>query len=310
MSVAPVIYIFFNRPEITRRSFSVIRKARPSRLFLISDGPRAQRPDDAERCRQARAIVEEMIDWPCEVTRDYATENMGCGRRLSSGLTHAFAQLGEGIVLEDDILPHPDFFPFCTEQLARHRSNPKIHSIGGFSPLGRYSPADGATVPTLHNSIWGWASWQRSWSDYRFDLSLWNDPAVRDRLRAFCQDDLLFQHYAQGFDKTASGELDTWDYQWTFCMMLQQRHAVVSSTNLVENIGFIHDSTHTHTIEPWLKGLRAHPVFRAKKERTVDQPDRTHDRLYNLVVMTDSLWKIRLARAAARWPAFRPLLAR
>ncbi|MBC8010407.1 MAG: glycosyltransferase family 2 protein, partial [Burkholderiales bacterium] len=126
---SPVIYIFFNRPELTRRTFAAVREQRPSRLYLIADGPRPGHATDAVRCAETRAIIDELLDWNCEVTRDYSAKNLGCGRRLSSGLTAAFALLGEAIVLEDDILPHPDFFAFCDAQLAAHRHDPHIHAI-------------------------------------------------------------------------------------------------------------------------------------------------------------------------------------
>lgn len=295
---APVIYIFFNRPDIVRRTFPSIRAQQPRRLYLMADGPRASRAGEAERCRETRAVVEQLIDWECEVTRDYSEVNLGCGRRLSSGLTAAFEKLGEAIVLEDDILPHPDFFGFCQRQLSLHRDNPRIHSVGGFNPLGRYRPREMAVVPTRHNSIWGWASWQRAWKDYRFDLGEWSDPALRERLRLELGDDLLFQHYAHGLDRTVRGELDTWDYQWTLAMLRERRHALATTSNFIENIGFVGDATHTHAPEPWLAGLRTYPAVPDAPTPACDAPDCTHDRLYNTVIMSGSALKIRLARAA------------
>jgi hypothetical protein len=307
---APIIYVFFNRPDVTRQTFARIRAVRPAKLHLISDGPRATKAGEAERCNQCREIVASMIDWPCEVTRDYAESNLGCGKRLSSGLTRAFAELGEGIVLEDDVLPHPDFFPFCASLLAEHRNNPQIHSIGGFNPLDRYAPKDGPTVPTMFNSIWGWASWQRSWQDYRFDISEWKDPSVQAQLRQNTGDDLIFQQYAHGLQKTATGELDSWDYQWTFAMLRHKRHALASATNFIENVGFSGDATHTHTPEPWLRGLRSHAATTTTSTRDFRAPDRTHDHLYGQVLMSGSPAKISLARLAARWTFFRRFLIR
>lgn len=306
----PVIYILFNRPDVTRLTFAEVRKQRPTHLHLIADGPRASRPADTERCEETRTIVENMIDWPCEVTRDYSVENLGCGRRLSSGLTAAFEQLGEAIVLEDDILPHPDFFPFCETMLKQHRSDPLIHSIGGFNPLRRYAPSQGPAVATMFNSIWGWASWQRSWKDYDFSMKGWDDAAVQSQLRVNTGDDLLYQHYADGIRKTGSGQLDTWDYQWTFAMLRHGRHAIASTTNFIENIGFAGDATHTHAPEPWLKGLRSLPAVPTSAARDLTRPDRRHDRLYSQVVMSGSPLRIALARFAARHPALGRLVAR
>jgi hypothetical protein len=308
MYAKPVIYIFFNRPDLIRRTFSRIRDIKPRRLYLIADGPRPDRADDAGNCAAARAVVEDMIDWDCETTRDYASENLGCGRRLSSGLTAAFELLGEAVVLEDDVLPHPDFFPFCAAQLDLHRDNPRIHAVTGFNPLIRYQPSQGPAVPTIFNSIWGWASWQRSWTDYRFDLSAWKHPGTKQRIRRHVGSDLIYQRFAGQFDGMVRHGIDTWDYQWAFAMLARERYAVVSSVNLIENIGFGPGATHTVAPEPYLAGLHTHRVSTRPQQRPLERPDRLHDRLYAEVIMTDSRWKIIGARLAARAPFLRHLL--
>lgn len=305
----PVIYIFFNRPDVTRRTFAVIRAQRPRQLYLIADGPRPDRPAESDRCRETRGIVESMIDWECEVTRDYSEINLGCGRRLSSGLTTAFALLGEAIVLEDDILPHADFFPFCAAQLALHRENPLIHAICGFNPLNRYQPRRGPAVASLQNSIWGWASWHRKWADYRFDLSAWQDPLVEAAIRAYVADDLTFSFYRHGFDETASGRLDTWDFQWSLAMLQQRRHVVMSTVNFVENIGFDGDATHTLRRPAWFAGLRTGRAISAPQQHDLSAPDRRHDRLYNFVTLSGASTRIVAARLAARSAFLTRLLA-
>lgn len=302
MPCPPIIYIFFNRPDVTRRTFAAIKKMRPRQLYLIADGPRPSKAGDTEKCRETRAIVEGMLDWDCDITRDYTDENLGCGRRLSSGLTSAFATLGEAIVLEDDILPHPDFFPFCSEMLARYRDEPHVHAINGFNPLARYAPSQGAFVPSVFNCIWGWASWQRAWRDYRFDLSEWGSPEAKERVRRHVASELIHQHYAQNFDEMLNEGVDTWDFQWSFTMLNRQRLALASSVNLVENIGFSADATHTTSADPYFRHLRTYPAVPTARERSVSAPDRLHDKLYAEVILSPSQRKISLVRLASRSP--------
>ncbi len=116
----PVALIVFNRPETTRRVFAAIAAARPARLLLIADGPRTDRPGEVERCDEVRKIVTS-VDWPCEVLTNFAEENMGCRRRVVSGLNWVFSQVEEAIILEDDCVPDASFFPFCAEMLERYR---------------------------------------------------------------------------------------------------------------------------------------------------------------------------------------------
>lgn len=303
----PVVYIFFNRPDTVQKTFPAIRAQRPTRLHLIADGPRPTRDTDRERCQQARQLVESMIDWKCEVTRDFSDVNLGCGKRLSSGLTRAFAELGEAIILEDDILPHPDFFAFCTRHLELYRNEPKVHSICGFNPIGQYLPRRAAAVPTVFNNIWGWASWQRAWRDYHFDLPDWEKPETRDQIRRFLGSDLVYNWHAHDFEKLNQG-IDTWDFQWTYTMLRLQRVALVTSTNFVQNVGFAADATHTQSPEPYIDGLRVYSAVAPDRQPSSLEPDRLHDKLYSEVILSPSKWKIGVARAAARSPLLQRLL--
>jgi hypothetical protein len=306
---SPVIYVFFNRPEITLRTFSALRLQRPPRLHLIADGPRPERPGEAARCRATRTIVEDLLDWDCDVTRDYAEANLGCGRRLASGLTDAFAQLGEAIVLEDDILPHPDFFPFCDAMLAAYRDDPHIHSISGFQPLGRYAPAHGPVVPSTFNWIWGWASWQRAWQDYRFDLrAAWHDPQVREDIRAYLGNALNFQGHQRNFDGLINDHVDTWDFQWSFALLAHRRVTLASSVNLIDNLGFAADATHTVRPELYQRSLRVYPTVPTARRRATAGPDRLHDKLFGEVIHGRSRCHIARLRLLARFPGLARLL--
>lgn len=126
----PVAFLVFNRPDTTIRVFEEIRRARPPKLLVVADGARADRPGEAEKCAQVRAIVEQ-VDWECGVLKNYADDNMGCKRRISSGLDWVFANVEEAIILEDDCLPHPSFFRFCEELLRRYRDDERVMMISG-----------------------------------------------------------------------------------------------------------------------------------------------------------------------------------
>ncbi len=296
----PIIYIFFNRPAVTARTFAVIRALQPRRLYLIADGPRPGHRTDTQRCLFTRSLVEQMLTWPCEVHHDYSPVNLGAGRRIATGLTAAFALLGEAIVLEDDILPHPDFFPFCAAMLARHRADPGVHGISGFNPVGRFLPRESRAVTTLTHITWGWASWQRAWRDYRGASEGWDDPAGRERIRAYLNNDLYFGALAAGLQAVADRTVDAWDYQWVFTMLWHRRHAIVSATNLVTNLGFNPDSTHTRTAPVFIDGLAAHALPASGEARINSTADRLFDRVAWQVMLDGSRGKIALLRLLSR----------
>jgi hypothetical protein len=143
----PVVYIFFNRPELIQKTFPAIRAQKPRQLYLVADGPRANKPLDRDRCAHARALIDSMVDWECEVVRDYSAVNLGSGKRIASGLTSALERFGEAIIIEDDILPHADFFAFCSEMLERYRDVPQVHGISGYNPIGQYLPRERGAIP-------------------------------------------------------------------------------------------------------------------------------------------------------------------
>jgi hypothetical protein len=239
-----VAFLVFNRPQTTARVWESIRQARPPKLLIVADGPRADRAGEAERCADVRAICER-VDWPCDVLRNYADSNLGCRRRVSSGLDWVFETVEEAIILEDDCLPHPTFFPYCRELLARYRDDERIMLISG----DNFQPGPPRTEYSYYFSryphIWGWASWRRAWRQYDVNISLW--PTVRDGrwLLDILQNRRSVEYWSTVFDRIAQNQLDTWDYQVTFACFCQHMLTIIPRQNLVSNIGFSSDATHT-----------------------------------------------------------------
>ncbi len=240
----PVAFLIFNRPETTARVFAEIARARPPQLLIVADGPRPDRRRDAEQCAAARALVEQ-IDWDCQVLRNYADSNLGCKRRVSSGLDWVFQNVEEAIVLEDDCLPHPSFFRYCQELLERYRHDSQVMQICGFNAVHDKQRTPYSYYFSRFGPIWGWASWRRAWKYYDVEMKLW--PTVKeDRAhRWFCDSDQEVTWRLDLYDRIYRGELDTWDFQWGFAKMVRSGLSVVPHGNLIINLGFGGDSTHT-----------------------------------------------------------------
>ena len=126
----PIAFMIFNRPYLTEAVFEVIAQVKPSKLLVVADGPRADRLGETERCAEARAIID-CIDWECEVLKNYSDVNLGCKRRVSSGLDWVFDNVEEAIILENDRLPHPNFVRFFEELLEKYRDDERIAQISG-----------------------------------------------------------------------------------------------------------------------------------------------------------------------------------
>jgi hypothetical protein len=233
----PVAFLVFNRPDTTARVFEAIRAARPPRLLVVADGPRPDRPGEEERCRETRALLQR-VDWPCQVETCFSEVNLGCRRRLGSGLDWVFERAEEAIVLEDDCLPHPTFFRFCEELLARHRDDPRVMVVSGTSyHFGRrYGPE--SYLGSLYPHVWGWASWRRAWR--RYDVAMAGWPALRDSpaWRELHPRALVRAFWTRMFDATLADRNDTWDYQLAFAVQAHRALSLTPAVNLVQNIGF------------------------------------------------------------------------
>lgn len=250
----PVAFIIFNRPDTTARVFEAIRQAKPPLLLIIADGARASKLGEAEKCAATRAVIDG-IDWDCEVRTNYSDVNLGCKRRVSSGIDWVFEQVEEAIILEDDCLPHPTFFGYCEELLDKYKDDTRIMSISGINfQFGRKRNSDSYYF-SRYNHVWGWATWKRAWKHYDVDLELWN--IVRDGgwLDDILGDNSIVRKWQETFQSVYDGKVDTWDYQWVFACWIQSGMTILPNVNLISNIGFGIDATHTVNISDELANL-------------------------------------------------------
>ena len=246
MTASPVAYIIFNRPRHTRETFAVIREQRPPKLFIIADGPRTGHPTDAENCRLVREIVE-LIDWPCEVHRNFAERNLGCMRRVSSGLDWVFSQVDRAIIIEDDCVPNPDFFVFCDALLDRYENDPRVWVVTGNNFQDGTRRGNASYYFSKYNHCWGWATWRRAWEHYQVDMPYWSEWKHTADWRRKTPDPVERSVWSAIFDRMHRGEIDTWDYQWTACVWRHGGLTATPNVNLVTNIGFGPEATHTVT---------------------------------------------------------------
>jgi hypothetical protein len=243
-----VALIIFNRPEHTERVFEVIRQAKPSKLFVIADGPRPDRPGESEKCAAARAIIDR-VDWHCEVLKNFSDTNLTCGVRVSTGISWVFNHVEEAIILEDDCVPHASFFPFCSEMLERYRDDKRVMHISGnnfWSNKYQLGHSYGFSRYTLS---WGWATWRRAWQHHDLHIQSWPEAKRHQLLKSILGDDHAVKNWTNIFQRQINDNYDTWDYQWTLACWLQHGLSIIPNVNLVSNIGFGTDATHTFSHE-------------------------------------------------------------
>jgi len=256
MLTTPVVMMFQRRAELLRQVFEQVSTVRPQQLFLIADGPR--NASEEKGCREARAVVEQ-IDWPCQVHRLYSDENLGVRRRISSGLDWVFARVERAIILEDDCLPDASFFTFTHELLEHYHADERIFGIAGSNnQLGRRRSAHSYYFSN-YCGIWGWATWRRAWQHYDVDMHAWRDHGEK-LLNDVCETESERRYWRWIFDNVADGHMDTWDYQLLLAMWQQQSLFVIPEVNLISNLGFGADSTHTRRKRSRLANIPRTPI--------------------------------------------------
>lgn len=245
----PVCLIIFRRPDCTRRLLDKLAEIRPRRLFVVADGPRQDHPDDIEACAETRRMIDR-IDWPCEVVRNYSDTNMGCGIRPSSGINWLFEQVDEAIILEDDCIPEPSFFRFCAELLARYRDDHRVMHISGCTYRREDAPTDKSYYFSRAPGCWGWATWRRAWKHYDNTVRSWPEFRHGPLLMDFLRNESKVNEYTAALEEAYSrnGACSFWDYQWGFTCFVNSGLSVYPRCNLISNVGF--GSNATHTLDP------------------------------------------------------------
>lgn len=241
-----VLFLVFNRPDTTRQVFEAIRQAQPPRLYIAADGPRVNRVGEQEICDEVRKIATS-VDWNCEVKTLFREKNLGCKIGVSSGIDWYFDNEEEGIILEDDVLPLPTFFPYCDELLKRYRNDERVGVISGSNMISkRFIPKESYFF-SRYNHVWGWATWRRAWQYYDVNMQAWSEWRDNGGLASISDNNKLFESYWTAiFDNTSNGGINTWDYQWTFTCWYHGLVTALSAHNQTYNLGFgIPDAVHT-----------------------------------------------------------------
>lgn len=251
----PVLFLIFKRPDLTRQVFQQIKKAKPFQLFVAADGPRQDKAGEAALCQETRELVLQNIDWPCEVKTLFREKNVGCRVAVSEAVSWFFEHVEEGIILEDDCLPHQTFFSFCSEILNRYKDDEKIFHISGnnyqFSMIG-----NGSYYLSRIPHIWGWATWRRAWKHFDVNITTFNE---RNKIAYFNNPEINC-YWLQNFSRVKKGPADEWSFQWAFALFLNKGFVIQPQYNLVRNIGFDERSYRTSSSWHYLAQLKTYPV--------------------------------------------------
>jgi len=303
----PVSVFFYRRPDHLRQVMAKVREARPAILFGISDGSKPRKESIRRGVEESRKVFREMIDWPCQWELLERESNLGSYLSVSGGLDWVFDRVGETIVLEDDTVPDPSFFRFTAELLKKYREDSKVGAVCGNNyDDSRDWPGEASYRFTRYHHSWGWGTWKRAWQYFdREEKLLAEVPRIKKEnwMKLSLRE---WAYWERCFQRTYARKLDAWDYRWTLSLWKQQMICIIPRVNLVKNIGF--DAQATHTVERDFADLAMHitqeisfPLVELKRKKINTQMDelvfRNH---YRKLEGRRNLWK-KISDRIYRW---------
>lgn len=243
MLQTPVLFIIFNRIDTAQQVFNVIRQVQPTKLYIACDGPREAIPEEKVACSQTKSITQQ-IDWPCEVHTNFLEQNEGPSKAPFRFIKWFFEQEEQGIILEHDCLPHPDFFTYCEILLNKYKENKQIGAISGPNFIPSVNASNSYTF-SIYNHIWGWATWKRTIEQYTLDFSDFSSNEFKSLTYQYFDTHKERAYWQTIFRQIKKGKIPTWDYYLTFCLWRHHLYSISPNKNLVSNIGFGSEAVNT-----------------------------------------------------------------
>jgi len=285
MFETPILLITFNRPDLTKRVFDMIRNQKPHYLFIFQDGAREENIPDIEKCAAVRAIIEKSLDWECELKIFFSDKNLGCGLGPATGISWFFEQVEQGIIIEDDTVPGSDFFEYAEELLVRYKANDQIKVIGSIH-LGEKKYGDGSYHFSMANrNLCAWAMWRRGWNNFDYKLTNVSPADLIRSMKKYNASQREIEYWIEILDQLQHGNLieTSWDIQFLISIWLSYGTGIFPNVNLSENIGFDPDATHTTEVNNILANVKAVsvlPLLHPKEINISRKADLNYHKLY------------------------------
>ena len=289
MFKTPILLITFNRPDHTRRVLAEILKQEPQSLYIFQDGPRAE--NDRVKCQDVRDIISELTsDYKAsqpnlKLSTLHSPLNLGCGPVPAAGITWFFNNVEQGIIIEDDAVPHPDFFGYAEELLERYKDDTDVRAIGSMNVDTRKYGDGSYYFSMMNRNLCAWATWKRVWRD--FDLYLrdtsWRElnSALKKYGCSFYEREYWLDRFAEAQENAQGGK--SWDMQFFMSIWLHNGKGIIPNVNLSSNIGTVGEGTHVMVKGNLIDNIPTCPILPLKhptNTKIQSEADRVFHRRY------------------------------
>jgi hypothetical protein len=232
----PILFTIYNRKGIAFDTFQRIREVRPAKLFIAADGPKPEKPGDAEKCAETREVAA-MVDWPCEVKTLFRPANLGLKKGMSSAIRWFFENVEEGIVLEDDCKPELSFFGFCAWALDAYRGDARVMAVCGTNYQFGVKRGEASLYFSKILACWGWATWRRAWNHFDLEMKSFPEFERTGQIRNVFPHRLPQEFWMAKMGNVHRGA-NSWAFAWIYAIIANGGLVAVPNENLVANVGF------------------------------------------------------------------------
>lgn len=237
MKKIPVLLLVFNRKDNAMQMFEAVKKYQPEHLYIAADGPRVHKQGEVQACQDTRQALLDAIDWPCEVKTLFRDENLGCAKAVYGAISWFFENEEWGIIIEDDIILHQDFFKMCEELLPMYANDDRIQQITS-QFYGKHVECANTYTFQRKPYIWGWATWRRSWQKY-MDMDMKLYPYFRFYrllpIYGLFQTIMMYHYWSRTWKNLKTST--SWATRWHFAAATNELLSICPQSNLGINIG-------------------------------------------------------------------------
>lgn len=246
MNLAPIVLFVYNRPEKTHQTLLALKNnhlANESHLVVFSDAPKPNGTnEDKLKVEEVRTLVRKQ-KWPKSIRLIEASENMGLAASVINGVSEVIKEYGKVIVLEDDLITSKFFLKYMNDALHLYENEVEVGTIAAYVPISGLFPMRSTFFQNKITS-WGWGTWARVWESAEWDSKKLINQFQQDqkKISAFRMGEVS---YYQMLLEQYKGHIDSWAVRFaSFCLLNNYKH-LYPNQNLIYNIGFGEDATHT-----------------------------------------------------------------
>lgn len=269
----PILLLIYNRPDLTYRVFARIKQIRPAKLYIAADGARFNDTEDVSKCSKVLKIVG-AIDWQCEVHTLFRRYHLGCREAVTNAINWFFSKETEGVIVEDDCIPHPTFFLACEELLSKHRDQENVFMISASNFVPSFNMENSYIFSRLY-PIWCWATWRRAWDYYSSEISDWQNYRETGDLEYFGS---MQETVTELIDQEFRGEVSlSWGVLWRYHCLRNGGLSIILDSNLVSNIGFGHPDATRQVKYNKIAKTPVQPIFSPLSHPDIIEPNQSFD---------------------------------